>query len=93
MWLGITGQWVDMDEGDIGPDGFWRRREVTDEDIAARLRELTERVTDLGCCHDAGDCAEPLCGRAEPLCGRARPTGRAALLPEPINDSRNQDWD
>jgi hypothetical protein len=49
--------------------------------------EPQERVTDLGCCHDAGDCAEP-------LCGRARPAGRVRALPaEPINDSRNQDWD
>jgi hypothetical protein len=28
--------------------------------------EAQERVTDLECCHDAGDCAEPLCGRAGP---------------------------
>jgi hypothetical protein len=49
--------------------------------------EAQERVTDLGCCHDAGDCAEP-------SCGRARPAERLRALPaEPINDSRNQDWD
>jgi hypothetical protein len=41
----------------------------------------------LECCHDAGDCSEPSCGRAKPA-ERLR-----ALLPEPVNDSRNQDWD
>jgi hypothetical protein len=56
----MTGRWVKLDDEFKDPECPFTHAFVWS------LWPAQERVTDLECCHDAGDCAEPLCGRAGP---------------------------